>query len=72
METVEVEMAQIRADIKTVVTRRDRLKAAMEAWYENNTGARFPQMAELLLLDERLSGLDSRFKHLWDQQQVQQ
>jgi acyl carrier protein phosphodiesterase len=65
-------MAEIRADIKSVTTRRDRLKAAMEAWYDNRPGTRFPQMVELFLLDERLSSLDSRFKQLWDQQQAQQ
>ena len=72
IQTVDEEMDQIRADIKSVVTRRDCLKAAMEAWYDNRSGTRFPQMAELLSLDERLSNLDNRFKHLWDQQQAQQ
>jgi hypothetical protein len=72
MQTVDEEMDQVRADIKSVVTRRDRLKAAMEAWYDNRPGTRFPQMAELLSLDVRLSNLDNRFKHLWDQQQAQQ
>jgi len=72
MQTADEDMAQLRADIRAVVTRRDRLKAAMEAWYDNRPGGRFPQMAELLSLDERLSALDSRFKRLWDRQQAQQ
>jgi len=72
MDTADEEMTRISAEIRTVVTRRDRLKAAMEAWYENRASGRFPQMAELLSLDERLSNLDNRFKHLWDQQQAQQ
>jgi len=72
MQTADEDMAPLRADIRAVVTRRDRLKAAMEAWYDNRPGGRFPQMAELLSLDERLSALDSRFKRLWDRQQAQQ
>jgi uncharacterized protein len=72
METADEEMSRISAEIRGVFTRRDRVKAAMEAWYENRRSGQFPQMDELLLLDERLSQLDSRFKFLWDQQQMQQ
>ena len=52
------------------MSERERLKAAMEAWYENRPGKRFPQATELLSLDEQLSRLDSRFKYLWDRQQT--
>jgi hypothetical protein len=71
-QTVEDELSDLSQQIRRAVTLRDRLKAAMEAWYENRSSGRFPQMAELLSLDERLSRLDSRYKHLWDQQQAQQ
>lgn len=72
MQSADKEMARIRAGIRTTVTRRDRLKAAMEAWYENRSSGRFPQLAELLSLDETLSRLDSRYRCLWDRQQAQQ
>jgi hypothetical protein len=70
--TVEDELSYLRIQISRVVSLRERLKAAMEAWYENRTSGSFPQMAELLSLDEALFELDSRYKHLWDQQQAQQ
>jgi len=69
--TVEAEMAYLRSAIKETVMRRDRLKDAMERWYANQPGKRFPQKIELVSLDEKLSWLDSRFKHVWDAQQLQ-
>jgi len=60
------EMTYLRSAIQETVIRRDRLKDAMEKWYASYPGVRFPQMVELLSLDEKLSWLDSRFKSLWD------
>lgn len=60
------ELAELRAAIRATVMQRDRLKAAMECWYDTHVGKRFPQKRELASLDEKLSGLDSRFKQLWD------
>ena len=67
--TVEDEIAYLRSAIKETVIRRDRLKDAMERWYASQPGKRFPQKIELVSLDEKLSWLDSRFKHMWDTQQ---
>lgn len=67
--TVEDEMAYLRAAIKETVMRRDRLKDAMARWYASQPGKRFPQKIELVSLDEKLSWLDSRFRHVWDAQQ---
>ncbi len=66
INTEDQELAEIRSAISDTVIRRDRLKEAMERWYVSNPGKRFPQVIELLSLDEKLSWLDSRFKNLWD------
>ena len=64
--SAEDEMTQLRSAISKTVMQRDQLKTAMADWYESHPGQRYPHKAELLSLDEKLSGLDSRFKQLWD------
>lgn len=68
--TVEDEIMYLRSAISETVMRRDRLKDAMKRWYVSQPGRRFPQKIELVSLDEKLSWLDSRFKRLWDAQQL--
>ena len=66
--SIDEEIAYLRSAIQETVIRRDRLKDAMEKWYASRSGVRFPQMVELLSLDEKLAWLDSRFKRVWDAQ----
>lgn len=63
---MEHELEALRMEIRKTVTQRDRVKAAMECWYDTQPGKSFPQLKELLMLDEKLSSLDTRFKQLWD------
>nr|RNF65379.1 hypothetical protein EC580_05075 [Acidithiobacillus sulfuriphilus] len=61
-ETLEV----LRSAIARVVAQRERLKVEMAAWYNDHPQHPFPRARELIALDEELSGLDDRFKGLWD------
>ena len=56
------EMNQLREQIAQTVAQRDALKLAIE---NGSTPAR-TGLRELIDVDARLSGLDSRFKCLWD------
>ncbi|OYY94910.1 MAG: hypothetical protein B7Y41_04960 [Hydrogenophilales bacterium 28-61-23] len=62
MSNPEQEIQHIKDCIATVYARRERLKLALE------TGAVAPRagFAQLEETDRELSGLDSRFKQLWD------
>jgi len=62
LETLEV----LRSAMARVVAQRERLKVEMAAWYNDHPQHSFPRTAELIALDEELSGLDDRFKRLWD------
>jgi uncharacterized protein (DUF4213/DUF364 family) len=59
------ELSNLKKHIANTVVQRDQLKAEMENWYQRGL-YRFPKMNELELADQRLSELDSRYKHLWD------
>jgi len=64
----EVELHWHRLAIEDLVARREQLKQEMERWYESKSFARrFPRWQELMNIDDELSRLDSRFKHLWDE-----
>ncbi|MHB1531350.1 hypothetical protein [Acidithiobacillus sp.] len=66
-EVLELEtLAVLKAAIGRVVAQRERLKAEMAAWYSDHPQRAFPRTGELIALDEELSGLDDRFKRLWD------
>lgn len=58
------EILQIKSRIATVCAQREQFKLALE------TGALAPGkgLAQLELLDQELSGLDTRFKFWWDEQ----
>ncbi|MDA8059794.1 MAG: hypothetical protein ACYCXP_03190 [Leptospirillum sp.] len=59
----------LREAIVRVVGERELLKSEMEAWYRENPQISFPRTRELIAKDEELSGLDDRFKALWDRLQ---
>jgi uncharacterized protein (DUF4213/DUF364 family) len=59
-------MQATRTAIATLFSRRDALKAEMEAWYSGGRTRHFPKRAELETIDAELSQLDSRYKRLWD------
>ncbi|MHB8249455.1 MAG: hypothetical protein ACYDCX_11320 [Acidithiobacillus sp.] len=66
-EILELEtLTVLKAAIGRVVAQRERLKAEMAAWYGDHPQRAFPRTRELIALDEELSGLDDRFKRLWD------
>ena len=48
---------------------KERLTFAMEQWYSNGNGKRFPRYAELQDINTRLSRMDSAYKMLWDAEQ---
>lgn len=54
--------------IARTVQEREQLKQAMETWYARGEAGRFPQLAGLELVNQRLSRLDTCFKRLWDEQ----
>jgi hypothetical protein len=56
------EMKQLRQQIAQTVRQRDALKLAIE----NASIPARKGLRELIEMDARLSALDSRFKHLWD------
>lgn len=62
----EQEMQQLKGRIAEVYARRERLKRELA------TGALAPRagLARLAETDQELSGLDSRFKTLWDAAQA--
>jgi uncharacterized protein (DUF4213/DUF364 family) len=53
--------------ITETVRERERLKQAMEAWYQAGNAQRFPKMAALEDVNTRLSRLDTCFKRMWDE-----
>lgn len=59
-------MEATKQSIAEVVTRRERLKREMEAWYQGPWRGSYPRAFELEAIDRELSALDSRFKSLWD------
>jgi uncharacterized protein (DUF4213/DUF364 family) len=64
------QMANIESAISTVVSERDRIKAEMDRWYSGNPSQRFPKLARLNRLDDKLSALDTRYKRMWDARNV--
>ncbi|WP_353573054.1 DUF364 domain-containing protein [Candidatus Albibeggiatoa sp. nov. BB20] len=60
-----VELSDLKSQIADTVVQRDRLKVEMEQWYQRGL-YRFPKLAELELIDQRLSELDAHYKRLWD------
>ena len=73
---VRYRVAAIGVDQSTVWARRliaetfaegEQVKQAMDTWYETGTLQRFPHLARLEALTQRLSRLDTCFKRLWDE-----
>jgi uncharacterized protein (DUF4213/DUF364 family) len=62
----EKHLNKAKQQIAHVVTERNQLKQKMDEWYQVNRKGRFPESDRIMMLDEKLSGLDSRFKRLWD------
>lgn len=60
------EMDGLKQEIDAVAGKRQQLKEAMERWYEGGNHKGFPQRRELEQIDQRLSALDTQYKHLWD------
>jgi uncharacterized protein len=59
------ELSRLKSAISAVVSQRDYLKSEMERWYQENNSP-YPHKQALILLDEQLSALDSRYKARWD------
>ncbi len=53
--------------IASTVEERERLNRDMEAWYRPGEVQRFPGLAHLESITQRLSRLDTCFKRLWDE-----
>jgi uncharacterized protein len=62
-------LSQLKQAIAVTAAQRTQLKAAMEKWYTEGTGARFPARRELEATDNYLSQLDTAYKRLWDANQ---
>lgn len=62
-------LTALKSEIAETAKQRTRLKEAMEAWYTAGNPGRFPGYAELEGVSDCLSGLDTRFKRLWDARQ---
>jgi len=65
-ESITNEMQQIKMMISQTFAKRESLKSEMETWYEENPGKRFDNIKELIIVDSKLSELDSHYKRLWD------
>ena len=65
-ESITNEMQQIKMMISQTFAKRESLKNEMEKWYEEHPGKRFDNIKELIIVDSKLSELDSHYKRLWD------
>lgn len=65
-ESITNEMQQIKMMISQTFAKRESLKSEMERWYEEHPGERFSNLQELIIVDSKLSELDSHYKRLWD------
>ena len=65
---IEASKNWTRRMIAETVQEREKLKQAMESWYEQGNARRFPELAALESVNQRLSRLDTCFKRLWDEQ----
>jgi len=65
-ESITNEMQQIKMMISQTFAKRESLKNEMERWYEENPGKRYKNIKELIIVDSKLSELDSHYKRLWD------
>lgn len=67
---IGIEQSKIwtRQLIAETVQHREKLKHGMEAWHRSGHIQRFPELARLESIDQRLSRLDTCFQRLWDQQ----
>ena len=65
-EIITPQMSEIKAMIAQTFMQRNQLKNEMQSWYEMHPKEHFPNMKNLILVDSKLSELDSCYKKLWD------
>ncbi len=65
-EIITPQMSEIKAMIAQTFMQRNQLKNEMQSWYEIHPKEHFPNMKSLILIDSKLSELDSCYKKLWD------
>jgi len=64
-DTGQQRMQAVKSRIAELAGRRDALKERMEAWYGERR-SRFPDLTLLEGIQDELSGLDTRYKRMWD------
>ncbi len=69
--TPHASMAWLKQQIADCAAEKNRLTQQMDAWYGNSNRQRFPDYALLDNTTTRLSRMDSSYKSLWDQYNVE-